>query len=767
LASCPIDPTLASGRITGKEHGQISPPLAPLSSADSSVTSSSANQEPVRAKVSEAYGRLPLRFEANQGQAPSPVNFISRGAGYSLFLTPQEMVMVLRKQGAGRKRIAIAGRAPAAQDNATSRSVLRIKLSGANRHPRVIELEELGGKSNYFIGNDPARWRKDVPSYRKVKCQDVYPGVDMIYYGNQNRLEYDLIVNPGSGVRNIKLEFAGARKARIDRDGDLVLNLKGGEVRQLKPLAYQEVDGRRQEVHSRYVVAGRNQIGFEVGSYDQSKPLVIDPILSYSTYLGGTGEDRGYGIAVDGAGNAYVTGVTGSSNFPLVNGVMSYRGNEDAFLVKLSAAGTSLVYSTYFGGNGKDAGWDVAVDSSGAAHIPGSTTSTDLPVTPGAFDATCGTDANCNGNNLNSRSSDVVVAKFSSNGGLAYATYAGGSGVESGYGIAINSQNGDVYLTGATESADFPTTIGAFDRQCGTDNLRNPINSTNKAEDAFALQLTSNLSSLVYSTFLGSGGSDYGMDIAVDSAGNAFVAGSTDNTGFPTLSAYQPSWAGGGDASGNHPDAFVTKLNSAGAALLYSTYLGGTGKDYAEGIAIDSADSAYIVGYTLSANFPVANAYRQLYAGAGTTYDAFVAKLGLTGTQTTETETLSNGAYTFPNLAPGGSYTITPFHLNYTFTPVSQTFANLASAQNQDFVGAGGSSGGGNGTTLDPVADAYVQDGTSASKNFGAVTPMLLQTGTKAGQNRDVYLKFEQLHKSEFEGERGEAGVGYRSAISK
>jgi hypothetical protein len=774
-----------------------------------------------------------------------------------------------------------------------------MRLLGAQRQPQVVGLDELEGKSNYFIGSDPTKWRTAVPSYRKVRYGDVYSGIDLIYYGNRNQLEYDLVVRPGSYVQTIRLGFAGACKLQIDSNGDLVLGLREGEVRQQKPVAYQEVDGRIQEISSRYILFGDNQVGFEVGSYDESKPLVIDPVLSFSTYLGGTAEDRGYSITVDASGAAYVTGVTASANFPVSNAMQAYLGSEDAFVTKLSATGTSLVYSTYLGGTGTDVGWDIVADSAGAAYVTGSTTSANFPTTGGAFDVTCGTDGNCNPNGSGVKAADVFVSKLSNTGSLSYSTFVGGSRVETGIGIATNSITGAVYITGHTESTDFTTTSGAFDRQCGTDSNCNPISSTDNADDVFILQLSSNLSALVYSSYLGGSGSEYGYDIAVDSAGNAYVTGFTDSGTFPTLNAYQPSLSSGGRRSKIYPDAFITKLNPSGSALVYSTYLGGTDKDYAEGIAIDGYGYAYVVGYTLSANFPVANAYQPFYAGAGTTYDAFVAKLctggntlvystylgksqdeygvaiavdssgnahvaghtssqdfplvntlqaigggypdifvtkfdstggallystfiggsddyntasglaldssgnayvtgfslsakfpvanafqpqnaggacgffycadvvvfkisnitghnitgqlndtngvpisgvtvKMTGSQTTETVSNTNGNYTFPNLVPGGSYTISPSSTTYTFVPTSQTFTNLSASQAFNFTATTAAP-----LTLIAIADAYVQDGASANTNYGSVTPLLAQTSNKSGQNRDIYLKFD------------------------
>ena len=271
--------------------------------------STAFNRQPA---IEVAYGNLPLSFEPNEGQTNSQVEFLSRGRGYKLFLTTTETVLSLRRHAAPK-----ANRGEDSED--TSGAVLRMKLVGANPSPRITGLEELPGKSHYFIGNDPAKWRTDVPTYAKVKYEDVYPRVDLVYYGNQGQLEYDLIVAPGSDPKAIYLAFGGGNELEIDAQGDLALHAGDGQVRLQKPLVYQETDGIRQKISEAFVLNARRQVGFEVGPYDADKPLIIDPVLSYSTYLGGTAIDRGFGIAVDGAGNAYVTGGTSSINFPILN----------------------------------------------------------------------------------------------------------------------------------------------------------------------------------------------------------------------------------------------------------------------------------------------------------------------------------------------------------------------------------------------------------------------------------------------------------------
>ena len=321
-------------------------------------------------QVAENYGKLPLSFEANQGQTDSQVDFLSRGSGYTLFLTSAEAVLALRKPVASnrpRRGNASPRNAEAEQAPAAPPAVLRMKLVGANPSPRVTGLEALPGKSNYFLGNDPDKWRTNMPHYAKVQYKDVYPGVDLVYYGNQRQLEYDLVVAPGADPGGIALSFEGVEKLRIDAQGDLLLDTPGGEVRQHKPLVYQEVDGVRREIAGAYVLKGKQQVGFELAAYDASQPLIIDPVLSYSTYLGGSGTDFTSTIAVDTSGNAYVTGRTGSTDFPTASPFQAaFAGGtgDDVFVTKLNAAGSALVYSTYLGGTDNDLIPTIAVDSS-------------------------------------------------------------------------------------------------------------------------------------------------------------------------------------------------------------------------------------------------------------------------------------------------------------------------------------------------------------------------------------------------------------------
>jgi len=556
-----------------------------------------------------SYGKLPLHFEPNHGQTDEQVSFLARGSGYALFLTATESVLVLQRGEKVRSGDGLSRGNSATPRWSGSPEVLRMRFLGANPHPAIEGREVLPGRSHYFIGNDPKKWLTDVPHYARVDYKDVYPGVSLAYYGNQSRLEYDFVVGPGGDPRQIRFGFEGADAMHLDAAGNLLLSLPGGDVVERAPFVYQEVNGVRKPVDGRFVLKGRGEVGFEVGAYETDRPLVLDPSLVYSTYLGGSGNDQGLGIAVDASGNAYVTGLTGSLNFPTANPLQAGNGGGyDAFVAKLNAAGSALVYSTYLGGSDYDQAFGIAVDASGNAYVTGETSSLDFP-TANAIQAF-----------FRGGLSDAFVAKLNAAGSaLVYSTYLGGnsdlgSSVDRGSGIAVDAL-GNAYVTGLTTSPSFPTV--------------NPFQAANGGDsDAFVAKLNAAGSALVYSTYLGGAGTDEGLGIAVDAAGNAYVTGNTVSGNFPTANPFQASNGGGADA-------FVTKLNAAGSALVYSTYLGGSFDDRGFGIAVDTSGNAYVTGNTSSINFPTANPFQASNAspciGTMCGLDAFVSKLNAAG----------------------------------------------------------------------------------------------------------------------------------------
>jgi hypothetical protein len=539
------------------------------------------------------FGELPLAFEANRGQMDSRAEFLSRGPGYSLFLGPTAATLALRRPD---------GHA----------AVLRMQLVGANATAVGRGEGDLPGRAHYFKGSDPTRWTTDVRTYARVRYAEVYAGVDLVYYGSQRQLEYDFVVGPGSDPAAIGLRFEGAARVEV-QDGILAVEATaGGVVRLHPPVAYQTVEGARKDVASRYVLrtgtAGGDPskpsfatVGIDVAEYDRSRALVIDPILSYSTFLGGSSFDSGHGIAVDGAGSAYVTGETASPDFPTAAGTTAPSGgSSDVFVAKLSPDGRTLLYSAYLGGSGEDNGWAIAVDAAGRAYVTGRTFSSDFPTRNALQPSNAG------------GFGDAFVAALDPAGSLVYSTYLGGAGDDDGRAIAV-SANGTAYLTGSTTSGDFPTA-----------NALVPASPTGGAY----VTAVAPSGALVYSTFLSPGGGALGQGIAVDRFGAVYVAGLVAVDGFPTVSAVQTTLLG-------VSDAFVLKLAPGASSIVYSTYLGGgtgtfvgpAGTD-ANGLAIDAAGNAYVTGLTSARDFPTVAALQPVLNGA---WDSFVTKVAPNG----------------------------------------------------------------------------------------------------------------------------------------
>lgn len=549
-----------------------------------------------------AYGSLPLSFEPNQGQADERVRFVAHGQGYSLFLTDGEAVLALRT--ANRSQSWSAAQASLV-------TVLKMQLRGAQLSPPVQGRDELPGKSNYFIGNDPAKWRTDIPNYAQVRYRGVYPGVDLVYYGHQGQLEYDFVLKPGADPRQLRLGIEGAKAVQISESGDLVLETASGEVVLRRPEAYQGSGTSRRSVKVGYARRG-GEIRFEIGRYQRNEVLTIDPALVYSTYFGGNGGDIAYGIAVDSSGESYVTGVTGSVNFPVKSADQpTLAGQTNAFVSKLNASGSGLIYSTFLGGSGSDAAAAIAIDASGDAYITGNTSSTNFPVTTGVFQATYG------------GSTDAFVAKIAPTGSqLVYASYLGGSAADFGQGVAVSSA-GNVYVTGSTNSFDFPTVTPLQQGNDGCTTINEEGTMVETCNSAvFVAEVNATASALLYSTYLGGSGNNSGQAIALDAVGNAYITGSTSSSDFPTQNALQ-SQSGGGS------DAFVTELNPSGSAFVFSTYLGGSQNDEAYGLVLDASGNIYLAGSTQSSDFPTTpNVFQTLYGGAG---DGFLTKLGAGG----------------------------------------------------------------------------------------------------------------------------------------
>ncbi|HEY3824149.1 MAG TPA: SBBP repeat-containing protein, partial [Bryobacteraceae bacterium] len=522
-----------------------------------------------------------LAFVPNRGQFAPSVSFEARGSNYAISLAGTETTL---RVGSG--------------------SAIMKFSRGKSGVPEALDPQP--GHSNYLIGNDPSQWKTDVPHFSRVRYSGIYPGIDVVYYGNQRQLEYDFVVSPQADPGRIGIEFEHANRLEVAPDGDLTVGIAQSELRLLKPVVYQEIGGVRRQVAGSYVLRGRNRVGFRISGYDHRFPLVIDPILAYSTYLGGTADEIAYAVTTDSNNNSYVTGYTSSANFPVAG---AYQGTNlgatsNAFVTKYSSTG-ALLYSTYLGGNGQDVAYGIAVDSLGDTYVTGSTTSTNFP-RQNAYSA-----------NLTGSTNAFVTELNALGNGLMYSTYLGGSGTDIGYGIALDG-SGDATITGSTTSANFPHFPVL------------PYQNTNQggASDAFVTRLSTTGTALVYSTYLGGSGTDLGYAVALDSAGNAYVTGYTNSGNFPNTNNISP--VAQAALAGDY-DAFVTAVSTTGTNLLYSTFLGGNNEDYGVGIAVDANGDAWIAGTTASANYPVTGGVLQGTFGGG--YDAFVTELTPSGTR--------------------------------------------------------------------------------------------------------------------------------------
>lgn len=675
-----------------------------------------------KSKMVEALAKVPMSFEINHGQTDKRVQFLSRGAGYTLFLTRGAAVLALPVPGSKPPQVQQQPSSPApyplphvpsthpvgVQNPGAPRSesVLRMRLVNANPQAHISGVGKQLAQSNYFIGNDPSQWHTRVANYEKVRYAGVYPGVDLVYYGNQKQLEYDFVVNPGADPSAIGVAFGGGADGSkkiplsINRDGDLVATLNGGAVSFHKPVVYQGNGGTaKTSVDGHYVLKADGHVGFELGTYDHSKQLIIDPVLSYSTYLGGSNDDIAYGITYgvrygqpilvgstrsadfpqvkalypfgggtcgtepcrdifvakynpaltelifstfiggdnddvpsqvtqDVYGDIFLVGYSLSTNFPIRGPVFqkTFHGGSvtgDAVVVEVESAGFYLEWSSYLGGSSDDQAFGVAVDTPGNVYVSGHTTSTDFPVTAGAYQTKCPVDSS-------GGCSTSFVTKVNPKGtALVYSTYLGGSNGlgESAYGIALDA-NDNVYLSGITGSPNYPTTTGAYQTQCGTDGL------CNGTFDGFVTQLNSTGTAVLASTFLGGSSYDYTAGIVVNPTA-IYVSGSTVSPDFPTTAnAAQPTYGGGSSGcvvtTGTCGDVTVSKLNTALTALQYSTYLGGSlDENPGLSMAVDTNGYMYVTGQTDSLNFPIADPLQAAYGGGSS--DAFITQFTPTG----------------------------------------------------------------------------------------------------------------------------------------
>jgi len=720
------------------------------------------NRQAQNAPTAAGFGKLPLMFEPNVGQTDPRVRFIARGSNYGLFLTDQDVVLSLRRsQRVGESR-------------KSGTSVVRMKLAGAHA-AQVSGTDALPGKSNYLIGNDPSKWRRNVPQFSRVRYSGIYPGVDLVYYGNHGQLEYDFRVAPGADPGNIQLSFEGANELRLD-SGDLVVRTGDGDVRLQAPRVYEEGTGTsRKPVNGRFALLAKDRVGFEIEEYDRSRTLVIDPVLTYSTYLGGTGTELLPSVAVDSGASIYVTGATTSTDFPVTDSSTYKTGaTSNVFVAKFDPTGATLLFATYLGGTGADTSVGIAVDAATNVYIAGTTTSTNFPTSTSAFQATPVSPGNPH----------TFVSELSANGAtLLYSSYFSGNQTDTAKGMTLDNK-GFVFVIGITNSTNFPLapTAGTFQ-------------STLQGANAFFISkiapTSTGTNSLVFSTYFGGGfpttGTVTGGAIAVDNnaaGSNIYFTGGTtylnsgqnSATDFPIRNAFQPC-LGNPTATGTcpttggtvaNPDAFVAKLNpgvNTGAQLLYCTYVGGGNTDIGLGIAVDASGNAYVTGSTDSTDHPAVSggiASYQANLTGGT--DAFIAKVNNPATGATTTTVVLTyfsylggsgndsgnaiavdsvqGARVVGTTASSDFVTLNPIPGGGTFKGSQEAFvARLdtlgTTASTSQFVTLLGGSGSETGTsiTIDTDSNTYVT-GETTSTDFPTASPF--QAGLKGPQ--DIYV---------------------------
>jgi uncharacterized repeat protein (TIGR01451 family) len=682
---------------------RIQPQSQATSSSSGPLQKTSSISE---AKLKQLFADQPLAFELNTGQSPSPVKFLARGLRGQLLLSAGEAALL------------------------TDSAKFRLKLSGANLEAKVSGEQQLIERRNYLLGNNCAKWQTDVPTFRRVTYKDIYPGIDLTYYGNHREIEYDFVVAPGGDPRAIRLAFDRDVLRKIATNGDLVLRKGRHEIIERKPQIYQETNGARRTIEGLYVLLRNNEVGFEIGDYDKSKPLIIDPTLVFSTYLGGSGDDSGSSIALDTNGNVYVTGTTSSTNFPTQgSGSSSNKGLSDIFVTKYDGATGNILYSTYIGGSGLDRADGITTDNNGNAYVVGrvDSTSTDFPSTPGSFAPT-----------YRGGDFDGVVVKLNPQGNaLVYSGFLGGEENDSTEGIAVDAI-GVAYVTGGTKSNSFPTSVGTYQGSRAGDT------------DAFLTKINASGSALLYSTFLGGAGTDRGSGVVIDGNGIAYVAGFGASPDFPTEDPFQAGFGGSFDA-------FVAKFdtNASGvSSLVFCSNLGGTGDDKAFGIAIDStAANVYVVGQTSSNNFPVLNPAQPASGGS---FDAFIAKISNAGAKVYATyyggsgddrgtgiAVNATGVYVTGFTASTNLPVVAPLQLNNgggfdafvaKLNPAGNSFlysTYLGGAANENFVAAVAAT---NPIAVD-TANAYVT-GYTASTNFPTAVPS--QPAKSGGQDAFV-----------------------------
>lgn len=563
---------------------------------------SSAASRPLQTQTS--YGQFPAYFEANHGQADERFQFIARGQHHGICLAPAEALLALARPGGEQARS------------------LRLTLVGANVQANAAGQDKLPGTVNYFLGNDPARWRTGVPTFARVRFESVYPGIDLVYHSSGRQLEYDFLIAPGANPRAILLHFDGADSLRLGPQGEIILEAGGALVLQHQPVLYQTIAGARREIPGRYQLRDARTVAFAVGRYDTNHPLVIDPILSYSTFLGGSQTDNGWAIAVDSAGSAYVAGETLSKfkDLPGPGFQTNYAGGNshggDAFVAKINPAGTGFEFLTYLGGKGLDGAVGLALDTAGNPYVTGYTDSSDFPVTAGALQTQI---AGRTVDRTSYKSSDAFITKLNPSGSaLVYSTYLGGSSNDSAFTIAVDAA-GFAYVVGYTETAArYRTTNRVCTTVCTNTTCGATVCKTNVTKTS-SFVLGSDVIEPVRTTITGT--NPPVTNVVYKIVTTRLLGVETLDPGFPITNAVQPF-------HGGSSDCFISKISRDGSTLVYSTYLGGFDDDLGTGIAVDAAGNATVCGWTESGDFPVLHAFQPLLGGRS---DAVVAKFDPSG----------------------------------------------------------------------------------------------------------------------------------------
>jgi hypothetical protein len=689
--------------------------------------SSSTSVESRGSSALTTLGRVPLAFVENRGQFDARACFVARRGGMTAYFTREGFVLQLVSRGPERHSpMDLRCRPESSADADVCGASVFLTFVGASNDVVVQGVGALQGRYNYFLGNDPSRWRANVPAYASIRYRGLYPGVDVEIEEHESRLEYDLTLEPGADLDQVVIRCEGAEALHLDESGALVLETATGSLQQLRPRTYQiGPAGERLPVDCSFRILGDACFAFEVAGRRGDLPLVVDPGLVYSAFLGGTGYDKGTALALDAAGAAVVGGFTWSSDFPTTPGAYdtTQNGSSDAFVTKLDASGSTLLYSTFLGGSGVDELYAIALDATGAAVLTGWTLSSNFPTTTGAYDTTYG------------GGFDGFVTKLDATGGtLLYSTLLGGSDTDIGYVLAFDAA-GDTVVAGWSSSSDFPATPGAYDTK------------HNGGQDGFVAKLNAAGSKLIYATFLGGSGTEGIFGLTLDGAGAPIVVGGTASSDFPTTpGAYDTTFSGG--------DGFVAKLDSSASTLLYSTFLGGSDDENAENVVLDSAGAVIVSGWTLSSDFPTTpGAYDTTYGGgrditlskldpSGSTllYSTF---LGGSGEElTVKTLALdSTGAIVLSGRTSSADFPTTPGAYDTTQNGNHDVFVaklDLASSTLLYSTFLGGSGDEQAGRLVLDAAGAAVVSGETSSSNF-PTTPGAYDTTYNGGGN-DVFL---------------------------